>query len=57
MTCPNVPEDVLVPESTWGDRDEYWNRYDGLAARFIENFKLYMDGCPEGMAEAGPRRK
>jgi len=57
LTCPNVPEDVLVPESTWGDRDEYWKRYDGLAARFIENFKLYMDGCPEGMAEAGPRRK
>jgi phosphoenolpyruvate carboxykinase (ATP) len=54
--CPNVPQDVLAPESTWGDKNEYWKRYDGLAARFIENFKLYADGCPDEVAAAGPKR-
>ncbi len=56
LVCKGVPDDVLVPENTWGDKDEYWKRYDGLAARFIENFKLYADGCPEGVAEVGPKR-
>ena len=31
-------------------------KYDALAARFIENFKLMMDGCPEHVVEAGPKR-
>ena len=55
-SCPDVPEDVLIPENTWGDKDEYWKRYDGLAARFIENFKLFADGCPPEVAAAGPVR-
>jgi phosphoenolpyruvate carboxykinase (ATP) len=55
-TCPEVPDDLLLPESTWGDKDEYWKRYDGLAARFIENFKLYADGCPDEVIAAGPVR-
>ena len=55
-SCPEVPADVLVPETTWGDEQEYWKRYDGLAARFIENFKLYASGCPEEVAKAGPKR-
>jgi phosphoenolpyruvate carboxykinase (ATP) len=55
-SCPDVPEDLLIPENTWGDKDEYWKRYDGLAARFIENFKLFTDGCPPEVAAAGPVR-
>ena len=55
-SCPGVPEDVLTPEKTWGDEQEYWKRYDGLAARFIENFKLYAAGCPAEVVQAGPRR-
>jgi len=55
-TCPDVPEDVLEPSNSWGDKDEYWRRYDALASRFIENFKLFQDGCPEGIMQAGPKR-
>jgi phosphoenolpyruvate carboxykinase (ATP) len=55
-TCPDVPADVLDPSEAWGDKDEYWRTYDGLAARYIENFKLFAEGCPEGVAEAGPKR-
>jgi phosphoenolpyruvate carboxykinase (ATP) len=54
--CPNVPADVLEPSNSWGDKDEYWRTYDGLAARYIENFKLFKDGCPQEVAAAGPKR-
>lgn len=56
LTCPNVPDDVFVPESAWGNKKEYWMRYDGLAARFIENFKLFKKDCPENLVKAGPKR-
>jgi phosphoenolpyruvate carboxykinase (ATP) len=55
-SCPEVPEDVLDPSSTWGNKDEYWKKYDALAARFVENFKLYASGCPDEVAKAGPTR-
>jgi phosphoenolpyruvate carboxykinase (ATP) len=47
---------VLDPSLSWGDKDEYWRRYDALAARFRENFKLFLDGCPPEIVKAGPRR-
>ena len=56
LTCPEVPEDVLTPESSWGNKDEYWKKYDALAARFIENFKLFAEGCSEEVRNAGPVR-
>ncbi|MCG3138187.1 MAG: Phosphoenolpyruvate carboxykinase (ATP) [Phycisphaerae bacterium] len=55
-SCPDVPQEVLDPSSTWGSKEEYWKRYDALAARYIENFKLYKDGCPDEVASAGPHR-
>ncbi len=56
QTCPDVPEDVLEPSNSWGDKDDYWRRYDGLAARYIQNFNLYKSGCPAEIADEGPRR-
>jgi phosphoenolpyruvate carboxykinase (ATP) len=56
LNCPDVPEDVLEPSNAWGNKDEYWNRYDSLAARYIENFKLFAEGCPEEVKNAGPKR-
>ena len=56
LSCPDVPEDVLEPANAWGNKDEYWKTYDGLAARYIENFKLFKEGCPPEVAAAGPRR-
>jgi phosphoenolpyruvate carboxykinase (ATP) len=55
-SCPNVPSDVLDPVSSWGDKNEYWKNYDGLAARFIENFKLFSKGCTQEVRDAGPKR-
>ena len=56
QSCPDVPEDVLDPSTSWGNKDEYWKRYDALAARYIENFKLYADGCTPEVLAAGPKR-
>ena len=56
LACPDVPEDVLEPANAWGNKDEYWKTYDGLAARYIENFKLFKQGCPPEVAAAGPKR-
>lgn len=56
LTCPDVPDDVLDPSNAWGNKDEYWKTYDGLAARYIENFKLFTDGCDPEVAAAGPKR-
>ncbi len=54
--CDGVPPGILDPANTWACRDEYFRKYDALAARFIENFKLMKDGCPEHIVDAGPRR-
>lgn len=54
--CEGVPTDILDPSNTWGDREEYFRKYDALAARFIENFKLFQDEVPRSLAEAGPKR-
>lgn len=56
LSCPDVPQDVLEPSNSWGNKDEYWQKYDALAARFIENFKLFKKGCPQEVIDAGPKR-
>ena len=56
LNCPGVPEDVLEPSSSWGNKDEYWKKYDALAARFIENFKLFEKGSSDEVKNAGPIR-
>jgi phosphoenolpyruvate carboxykinase (ATP) len=56
MACEGVPEEILDPANTWGSREEYFRKYDALAARFIENFKVLAAGCPADVVKAGPRR-
>ena len=54
--CEGVPEQILDPANTWPSREEYFTRYEALAARFIENFKLMQEGCPPHIEDAGPKR-
>ncbi|MCF7805840.1 MAG: phosphoenolpyruvate carboxykinase (ATP) [Candidatus Marinimicrobia bacterium] len=56
QTCPGIPGDVLDPSTSWGDEEEYWKKYDALAARFIENFKLFEKGVSKEVKAAGPKR-
>lgn len=55
--CPDVPSEVLDPSNAWSDKKLYWTRYDALASRYIENFKLFADGCSDDVRNAGPDRK
>ena len=54
-TCPDVPESVLQPWSSWPSREDYDKRYKDLAARFRENFKKFEAGTPRDVIEAGPK--
>ena len=55
MTCPNVPDDVLDPSSSWSDKKEYDKKYQQLAQRFIENFGKFTEGTPQEVVDAGPK--
>ena len=56
LACEGVPADLLEPASTWPSRQEYDAKYDALAARFVENFKLFAENCPLEVVAAGPKR-
>jgi phosphoenolpyruvate carboxykinase (ATP) len=53
--CPNVPDEVLSPASSWHDKKEYDRRYKDLAMRFKQNFAKFEDGTPREVVEAGPK--
>ncbi len=54
-TCPGVPDEVLDPSSSWGDKKEYNRRYKDLAMRFVQNFGKFSDGTPPEVNAAGPK--
>lgn len=54
-TCPNVPDEVLNPASSWADKKEYDRRYKDLAMRFKQNFGKFTDGTPQEVIDAGPK--
>jgi phosphoenolpyruvate carboxykinase (ATP) len=52
--CPDVPDEVLEPWSSWPNREEYDKKYKQLAQRFIENFKKFETHTAGEIADAGP---
>lgn len=56
QSCGEVPVSVLNPGESWSNKDDYAKRYKELAARFIENFKKFEEGCPPEVIAAGPKR-
>jgi phosphoenolpyruvate carboxykinase (ATP) len=54
--CEGVPSQILDPANTWPDREAYQRTSEALAVRFMQNFKLMTDGCPESVAEGGPKK-
>jgi phosphoenolpyruvate carboxykinase (ATP) len=53
-TCPDIPDGVLDPASSWISREEYMKRYRALASRFIDNFKKFAAEAPDDVRAAGP---
>jgi phosphoenolpyruvate carboxykinase (ATP) len=37
-SCPNVPDEILFPENTWKDKDDYNKTADELAEKFSQAF-------------------
>lgn len=56
LSCPDVPDEVFKPENAWGNKEEYWQKYDALASRYIENFKLFRGQVPDEIVKQGPKR-
>ena len=55
LTCEGVPSNVLNPADSWPDPKLHAEKYLQLAARFIENFKIYSAGAPAEVIAAGPK--
>jgi len=53
-SCPDVPSEVLQPRATWADGAAYDRQAAALARMFVDNFRAYADGVPEGVRAAGP---
>jgi phosphoenolpyruvate carboxykinase (ATP) len=54
-TCPDVPNEILIPRNTWGDKAAYDEKARRVASLFRDNFKKYEGGVTEEVRGAGPR--
>jgi phosphoenolpyruvate carboxykinase (ATP) len=54
VECEGVPAQILDPAAAWPNREAYDLKYATLAARFVQNFQLIGDGCPEEVRKGGP---
>jgi phosphoenolpyruvate carboxykinase (ATP) len=54
-TCPDVPESVLYPASSWSSEETYLKKYQGLASRFIDNFKKFEHETSQEVHASGPK--
>jgi len=54
-SCPDVPDDVLDPRSTWSDKAAYDTQAKKLATMFVENFKTFEADVDTAVIEAGPK--
>ena len=54
-TCPNVPDDILMPRETWDDPTAYDEKAEHLVGLFNEHFEQYKDMAAPEIVEAGPQ--
>ena len=52
--CPRVPDDILIPQNTWADADDFQKTAADLVKRFQDNFQQYADGVSKEVCAAGP---
>jgi phosphoenolpyruvate carboxykinase (ATP) len=54
VSCPDVPNEILDPQSTWDDPRAYEDKARGLAQMFVKNFDRFAADLPPEVVEAGP---
>ncbi len=52
-SCPNIPEEVLDPKTTWADKSAYDQTARELTKRFAVNFKQYEPYVGDSVKAAG----
>src|SRR2546426_368453 len=55
LQVPGVPEEMLLPRSTWHDAAAYDAQATRLARMFRENFEQFQDQVHHAVRDAGPR--
>lgn len=53
-TCPDVPDELLIPANTWADKKEYNKAANNLAKMFNEKFEQYKAEASEEICAAAP---
>jgi phosphoenolpyruvate carboxykinase (ATP) len=53
-SCPNVPGEILDPQSTWDDKDAYEVKAKELANMFADNFERFSSAVAPEITKAGP---
>jgi phosphoenolpyruvate carboxykinase (ATP) len=53
--CEGVPSEILQPANIWPNKDEYYKKYQELAAAFVKNFEKFKDGCSQEILSAAPK--
>ncbi|NJL75648.1 MAG: phosphoenolpyruvate carboxykinase (ATP), partial [Saprospiraceae bacterium] len=54
-SCPNVPEEVLIPRNTWADKAQYDSTKQKLIQLFQNNFKQFEAAVNPEILMAGPK--
>ncbi|MGB0837702.1 MAG: phosphoenolpyruvate carboxykinase (ATP) [Flavobacteriaceae bacterium] len=54
-SCPGVPNELLNPINTWGNKKAYTNKAKELAYSFKKNFKLFENECDTSILSGGPK--
>ncbi|MGL5512122.1 MAG: phosphoenolpyruvate carboxykinase (ATP), partial [Sporomusa sp.] len=55
VSCPGVPDDILMPRNPWADKEDYDCKARELARLFIQNFNKFSENIPANIAAAGPK--
>ncbi|HLX91173.1 MAG TPA: phosphoenolpyruvate carboxykinase (ATP) [Puia sp.] len=53
-SCPGVPNEILNPANTWGNKEAYRMQALKLAGLFASNFKQYAEGVTKDVLDAAP---
>ncbi|WP_373057712.1 phosphoenolpyruvate carboxykinase (ATP) [Zunongwangia sp. H14] len=54
LTCENVPAEVLNPEKTWRNMEDYNRKAKELASSFKKNFRQFEEYANEEILNGGP---
>jgi phosphoenolpyruvate carboxykinase (ATP) len=54
LSCPDIPDEILDPRSTWSDPAAYDAQADKLARMFIENFRVFEAEVSSDVLAVGP---